>query len=107
MPEFLSTWKRDALLESSRPIRYAQRYSDLSQYQDIDAGLSEKLGNRIDVVWKIQHANEKIEEVNRQLQSSVQASEHSPEEIADEIRKQKYHQHKEEPPGANDAQIEI
>jgi hypothetical protein len=92
-------------LKDNDPSSARKVLNDLSQYQDLDAGLSGELGNRIDAVWKIQHANEKIEEINQQLQSSVQASERSPEEIADEIRKQKYHQHKEEPSGANDAQI--
>ena len=73
----------------------------LNTYPDLDAGLSEQLGRRIDAIWEIKQIKSRIEVRDKELENTIDQPDKSSEEIGDAVRKQKEEQDKGAQSGAD------
>lgn len=58
----------------------------LSEYQDLDAGISRELANRVEAVWNTVRTNGSIDQKNDNLRHDIDTSDRNADMIADELR---------------------
>jgi tetratricopeptide (TPR) repeat protein len=58
----------------------------LSDYQDLDAGISRELANRVEAVWNTVRTNDGIDAKNDKIQHDIDTSDRNADLIADELR---------------------
>lgn len=76
--EFL---KQGKIMEAWRQLR------DLADYQEIDAGISRELANRIESVWSTDKTASKIDRTNDSLQKNIKQASWNADQMSDEVRK--------------------
>lgn len=77
----------------------------LSEYQDLDAGISRELANRVEAVWNTVRTNDGIDQKNDNLRHEIDTSDRNADMIAQELRTEE--QENESRPGtpANNTKI--
>lgn len=58
----------------------------LGEYQDLDAGISRELANRVEAVWNTTRTNGGIDQKNNRLEHDIAMSDRNADMIADELR---------------------
>jgi tetratricopeptide (TPR) repeat protein len=58
----------------------------LGEYQDLDAGISRELANRVETVWNTARTNGGIDQKNTNLQRDINTSDRNADLIAEELR---------------------
>ena len=58
----------------------------MSEYKDIDAGISRELANRVESVWNSNRTKSGLEMSNNQLKNTIEISNHNADLMADDIR---------------------
>jgi hypothetical protein len=73
----------------------------LSEYQDLDAGISRELANRVEAVWNTVRTNGGIDQKNDNLRHDIDTSDRNADMIAQELRTEE--QENESRPGVPDS----
>ncbi|MCE0499501.1 MAG: hypothetical protein LV481_16290 [Methylacidiphilales bacterium] len=60
----------------------------LSEYKDLDAGISRELANRVEGVWNSNRAQDGLAQVNTKLQDNIETYGHNADMIADDLHEQ-------------------
>jgi tetratricopeptide (TPR) repeat protein len=58
----------------------------LSEYQDLDAGISRELANRVEAVWNTVRTNDGLDQRNDKIQHDIDLSDRNADMIAEELR---------------------
>ena len=58
----------------------------LSEYQDLDAGISRELANRVEAVWNTVRTNTGLDQRNNKIQHDIDLSDRNADLIAEELR---------------------
>jgi tetratricopeptide (TPR) repeat protein len=64
----------------------------LSEYQDLDAGISRELANRVEAVWNTVRTNDGLDAKNDKIQREVDTSDRNADLIAEELRTEEQEQ---------------
>jgi hypothetical protein len=60
----------------------------MSEYKDLDAGISRELANRVEAIWNTTRATNGLEQANDQLRTNIEAYDHNADLIADDLHQQ-------------------
>jgi tetratricopeptide (TPR) repeat protein len=58
----------------------------LSEFQDLDAGISRELANRVEAVWNTVHTNDGLDQRNDKIQHEIDLADRNADMIAEELR---------------------
>jgi hypothetical protein len=75
------------LLRSGKTLDAWRQLYDMGSYQDVDAGISRELANRIEAVWSTDRTSSKIDQANDSLQKDIKQASWNADEMSDNIRK--------------------
>jgi len=64
----------------------------LSEYQDLDAGISRELSNRVEAVWNTVRTNDGLDAKNEKIEHEIDTSDRNADLIADELRTEEQEQ---------------
>jgi hypothetical protein len=64
----------------------------LSEYQDLDAGISRELANRVEAVWNTVRTNDGLDAKNEKIEHDIDTSDRNADLIADELRTEEQEQ---------------
>lgn len=78
--------KINQLLRSNQPFLAWRELQVLGSYQDIDAGVSYELANRIESIWNTDKASNHIDNENQQLKQQVKQADNNADLMSDSIR---------------------
>ena len=76
----------DALKQGSDTFAAWKMLYALSEYQDLDAGISRELANRVEAVWNTVRTNDSIDHKNDNLLKDIDMSDRNADMIAEELR---------------------
>jgi hypothetical protein len=60
----------------------------MSEYKDLDAGISRELANRVEAIWNTVRATNGLEQANDQLRDNIETYDHNADLIADDLHQQ-------------------
>jgi hypothetical protein len=60
----------------------------MSEYKDLDAGISRELANRVEAIWNTTRATNGLEQANNTLRSNIDVYDHNADMIADDLHQQ-------------------
>ena len=60
----------------------------MSEYKDLDAGISRELANRVEAIWNTTRATNGLEQANDQLRDNIETYDHNADLIADDLHQQ-------------------
>ena len=60
----------------------------MGDYQDVDAGLSRELANRIEAIWNGNRTNSNLEAANNKLRDNIEISDHNADLMAEDLKEQ-------------------
>jgi hypothetical protein len=60
----------------------------MSEYRDVDAGISRELANRVEGIWNTTRATNGLEQANDQLRNNIEAYDHNADLMAQDLHEQ-------------------
>jgi hypothetical protein len=60
----------------------------MSEYKDLDAGISRELANRVEAIWNTTRATTGLEQANDELRDNIDTYDHNADLIADDLHQQ-------------------
>jgi hypothetical protein len=76
------------LLTANRPFDAWKELYVLARYEDIDAGVSRELANRIESIWNNGRASDQLDQANARLSQNIKESNRNADLMSDRIRQQ-------------------
>jgi hypothetical protein len=76
----------------------------LSEYKEIDAGISRELANRVESVWSDNRTKDGLEQANDQLRNNIDTANHNADIIATDLHKQELEEKRKDKGGVNGGQ---
>jgi hypothetical protein len=64
----------------------------MSEYKDLDAGISRELANRVEAIWNTTRATNGLEQANDQLRDNIETDDHNADMIAQDLQQQEQDQ---------------
>lgn len=64
----------------------------MSEYKDLDAGISRELANRVEAIWNTTRATNGLEQANDQLRDNIDTYDHNADLIAQDLQQQEQDQ---------------
>jgi hypothetical protein len=74
------------LLRSGKTLDAWKHLYEMGGYQDVDAGISRELANRIESVWSTGRTSTKIDQANDTLQKNIKQASWNADQMSDNIR---------------------
>ena len=73
-------------LKTKRPVYALGKLVELTEYEDLDAGVSYELANRIESIWNLDKAIVRLEQQNTSLRENINTMNRSADMMSDRIR---------------------
>ncbi len=75
----------------------------MSEYTDLDAGISRELANRVESIWTNDRNKNGIEQANEKLRNNIESYDHNADMIADDLHHQELEDQQKAAKGQNNA----
>lgn len=77
---------------------------EMSQYTDVDAGISREVANRVEAIWNTSRTANGLEQANDKLRDNIQTYNHNADMLADDLKRQSQEDKSKPDSGYNNSQ---